>query len=164
MFIKLTYIFDNINITSKPCIIKVSLKSNMAIVQIDIWDSQSGLIAKMLINCCFNISSYITTICSTNMNPGISQYKNCWKQGHTTFACHFQDTRCLKCNGPHKVKHHHHFAWCCKANLRLTLSVSKPNKANYALILSNISTTRVITKQIPTPICSGIIISTKNGM
>ena len=32
MFIKLTYIFDNINITSKPCIIKVSLKSNMAIV------------------------------------------------------------------------------------------------------------------------------------
>ena len=31
------------------------------------------------INRCFNIGSYITTICSTNMNLGVSQCKNYWK-------------------------------------------------------------------------------------
>ena len=71
MFIKSTYIFDNINIVSKLCIIKVSPKSNMVIIWIDIWDSQSNLIAKTLINCCFNISSYVTTIHGANMNLSV---------------------------------------------------------------------------------------------
>jgi len=82
MFIKVTkatHIFDNINIMSKPCIIKVSLKSNIAIVRIDIWDSQSGSTAKKLINCCFNISSFVATIHGANINSSVSQYKNYWK-------------------------------------------------------------------------------------
>ena len=41
-FIKSTHIFDNVNIASRPCIIKISPKSNMVIVWIDIWDSQSS--------------------------------------------------------------------------------------------------------------------------
>jgi len=60
--IKNTHIFNNICITSKPYIIKVSLKSDMAIVWINIWDSQSGTSAKTLINHYFNVKSYITTI------------------------------------------------------------------------------------------------------
>ena len=48
--IKSTHIFDNVHIVSKPCIIKVSPKSDMAIIWINIWDSQSGTSTKMLIN------------------------------------------------------------------------------------------------------------------
>ena len=65
------HIFDNISLTSKLRVIKVSPKSDMAIVWIDIWDIQSSHNAKMLINRCFNIGNYITTIRGANMNPGI---------------------------------------------------------------------------------------------
>ena len=117
--IKSTYIFDNIKITSKPWVVKVSPKLNMAIVWIDIWDAQSGSLAKTLINRCFNVSSYITTIRGMNMNPGVLQCKNYWKWGHTTFTCRFQGSRYIKCNGLHKVEYYCHFTWCCKANFKM---------------------------------------------
>ena len=61
-FIKISYIFNNVNFASKPYIAKVFPKSNMAIVWLDIWDSQCGSTAKKLINCYFNVGSFITTI------------------------------------------------------------------------------------------------------
>ena len=48
--IKQNQIFNNIALTSKPQVIKVSLKSNMSVIWIDIWDVQSGSKAKSLIN------------------------------------------------------------------------------------------------------------------
>ena len=71
------HIFDNITLASKPRVIKVSPKSDMAIVWIDIWDVQSSQNAKMLINRCFNVGNYIATIRGANMNLGVSQCKNC---------------------------------------------------------------------------------------
>ena len=106
-------------IASKPWVVKVSPKLDMVIVWINIWDLQSSLVANSLINCCFNISSFIATIHGTNINSGILQCKNCWKWSHTTFACHFQGSWYVKYNGPHKVKHHWHFTWCCKANFKI---------------------------------------------
>ena len=77
--LKQNHIFDNISLASKPRVIKVSPKSDMAIVWIDIWDMQSGSSAKMLINRCFNVGNYIATIRGANMNPSVPQCKNCWK-------------------------------------------------------------------------------------
>ena len=76
-FIKTSHIFDNINITSRPWVVKVSSKSNMAIVWINIWDSQNGLMAKKLINQYFNVGRFIATIKDANMNSSVSQCKNC---------------------------------------------------------------------------------------
>jgi len=75
----------------------------------------------MLINRSFNIGSHIIIICSTNMNLGVLQCKNCWKWKHTTFACHIYGSKCLKCNGSHKLEHHHDIVWYCKANFKLNL-------------------------------------------
>jgi len=77
--IKENHIFNNMILTLRPGVIKVSLKSDMLIVWIDTWDAQSGAKAKSLINQCFNIGSYITTIHEANINLGVPQYKNCWK-------------------------------------------------------------------------------------
>ena len=107
--IKSTHIFNDIKVASKPCVCKVSPKSDMAIVWVDVWDSQNGSSAKKIINRSFNVGSFIATVRGANMNPGVPQCKNCWKWGHTTFACHFQGSRCVKCNGPHKFEHHRHF-------------------------------------------------------
>jgi len=73
--LKSTHIFNDVVLVSKPRVIKVSPKFNMAIVWIDIWDTQSGMKVKSLINKRFNVRSFITTICGANMNPGVLQYK-----------------------------------------------------------------------------------------
>ena len=107
---KQNHIFDNISLASKPRVIKVSPKSDMSIVWIDIWDVQSGKNAKMLINRCFNVGNFIATIRGANMNPGVPQCKNCWKWGHTTFSCKIQGAKCVKCNGLHKSEYHREFS------------------------------------------------------
>ena len=120
--LKQNHIFDNISLTSKLRIIKVSPKSDMAIIWIDIWDVQSGQNTKLLINRCFNVGNNIATIRGVNMNPGIPQCKNCWKWDHSTFSCHIQEAKCVKCNSPHKSEHHREFGWCCKANTKINPS------------------------------------------
>jgi len=77
--LKNNHIFNNIILASKPRIIKVSPKSDMSIIWIDIWDAQSGTKAKSFINRRFNVGSFIATIHGANMNPGVPQCKNCWK-------------------------------------------------------------------------------------
>ena len=59
---------------SRPRIIKVFLKSDIAIIWLDIWNVQSGSKAKGLINKCFNIGSYIIMICGVNMNLDVLFY------------------------------------------------------------------------------------------
>jgi len=119
--LKQNHIFNNISLASKPRVIKVSLKSDISIVWLDIWNVQSGSNAKILINRCFNVSNYIATIWGANMNPGVLQCKNCWKWGHATFSCRIQGAKCVKCNGLHKSEHHQEFGWCYKANAKINL-------------------------------------------
>jgi len=69
--IKRIHLFNNITLVLSPCIIKASSKSDMAVIWIDIWDSQNGAKAKNPINRCFNIGKYIATIRGTNMNPSV---------------------------------------------------------------------------------------------
>ena len=69
--IQLIHIFNNICLTSKPHVIKAFSKLDMAVVWINIWDSQSGMNAKGLINRLFNIGSSIATVHGTNMNLGV---------------------------------------------------------------------------------------------
>ena len=119
MILKQNQIFNNILLASKPRVIKVSPKSDMSIVWIDIWDVQSGSNTKMLINWCFNVGKYIVTIQGVNMNPRVSQCKNCWKWRHATFSCRIQGSKCIKCNSPHKSENHREFGWCCKLNNKI---------------------------------------------
>ena len=110
--LKNNHLFNDIVLTSKPYIIKVSPKSDMAIIWI-------------------NISSFIATVRGTNMNPDVLQYKNCWKWSHMVGVCHIQGSKYVRCNGPHLTEQHHHFTWYCKANektnpLRLETKKGKP--------------------------------------
>ena len=114
--IKQNQIFDNIILAFKHWVIKVSSKSDIAIVWIDIWDAQSGAKNKGLINQCFNVERSITTVRMANANLDIPQCKNCWKWDHLTFSCRIKGSKCVKCNGPYKLENHHEFSWCCKAN------------------------------------------------
>jgi len=103
-------LFEPMNLTAKPRVIKASPKSDMTIIWFNIWDSQNGSKAKLLINHSFNFGRYIATIRATNMNPGVPQCHNCWKWGHSTFSCHAHGSKCQKCNSPHKLEHHRDLA------------------------------------------------------
>ena len=110
LVIKSNNIFNNLSLVLKPQVIKALPESDMVIVWIDIWDTQSGYKAKNLINRSFNVGSFIMTIHGANMNPGVLQFKNCWKWEHSTFLCQAQGSKCIKCNRPHKSEHHQYFA------------------------------------------------------
>ena len=88
----------------------------MLIVWIDIWNIQSRHKAKSLINQCFNMGRYITTIREANVNFSVPQCKNCWKWEHTTISCRIQGSKYVKYNGPHKSENHCQFEWYYKAN------------------------------------------------
>ena len=107
--IKQNHIFNNVTLVSKLRVIKVSPKLDMAIIWINIWDTQSGTKAKDLINRYLNVRSSIATIRGTNANPGVPQCKNCWRWDHSTFSCRIQGLKCVKCNSPHKSENHCEF-------------------------------------------------------
>ena len=107
--LKNNHIFNNIILASKPQIIKVLPKSDIAIIWIDIWDTQNGSNTKKIINRCFNVGSFITTVYSANMNLGVLQCKNCWKWGHMAGVCCIQEAKCVKCNGSHLTAYHCYF-------------------------------------------------------
>ena len=113
----------------KPRIIKVSSKSDIVIVWIDIWNNQNGNNAKKIINRWFNVGNVIATVRSANMNPGVPQCKNCWKWGHLAEVCQIQGSKCAKYNGPHLTDNHHNFVWCCKANDKLNPSRLETKKS-----------------------------------
>ena len=60
--IKNNHVFNNIAVISRPRVIKVSLKSDIDIIWLNIWDIQSESKAQGLTNRCFNLESYIITI------------------------------------------------------------------------------------------------------
>ena len=119
LIIKANYIFNNLTLASKPRIIKASPKSDITVIWIDVWDTQSSKNGKMLINRCFNVRKHIATIHGANMNLDVPQCKNCWKWGHSTFVCRIQKLKYVKCNELHKSEHHCHFAWYSKANFKI---------------------------------------------
>ena len=162
--IKNNHIFNNIAIALKLRVIKASLKLDIAIIWLNIWDIQSKSKVRGLINRCFNVGSYIMIIWRANINPEILQCKNCWKWDHVTFSCRIQGFRCVKCNGPHKTEHHWHFAWCCKANKKLTFLGWKQNRVNLVHIHSSFLTTKAIIKPTHTDILSESIASIKSSI
>ena len=65
------HIFNNISIVSRPRIIKILPKLDMAIIWLDIWDTQSGSKVKRLINRYFNVRNFIAIVWGANMNLGV---------------------------------------------------------------------------------------------
>jgi len=66
--IKSIHIFDNVVLVFHPCVIKASPKSDIAVVWVNIWSSQTGIKEKCFINRCFNIEYHIVTIREISMN------------------------------------------------------------------------------------------------
>ena len=144
--IKEMHIFNNITLASKSCVIKVLAKSDMVVVWINIQNSQSESAVKNIINQCFNVRWYIAIVYGTNMNPDVSQNKNCWKQRHLTLSCYSHVFRCAKCNRTHTTEHHRERMYGIAKRTR-TLTEQPPKNVSYVLISSNALTAKKTIKQ-----------------
>ena len=60
--LKEMHLFKDIVLASKSHVIKASLKLDMAVIWVDIWDSQNGSSVKNIINQHFNIGHFVATI------------------------------------------------------------------------------------------------------
>ena len=145
--LKSNHIFNDIVLVSNTRIIKVSSKSDMSIIWINIWDTQSRSKVKCLINRRFNVGSFIITICGANMSPDILQCKNCWKQGYSTDVCKIQDAKCVKYSSPYQTIHHCEFTWYCKANNKINPSRLEKKRVSHACTPSSVQTVKENTKQ-----------------
>ena len=67
-----TDMFNGIILASYPRVIYTSKNSDMAVIWVNIWNSQNGTKAKSLINRSFNFGRHIAIIRGTTMNPGVS--------------------------------------------------------------------------------------------
>ena len=137
---KQNQIFDNIKLASRSRVIKVSFRSDISIVWIDIWDYQSGSKVKCLINQCFNVGRYIFIIQGANMNLSVPQCKNCWRWKHAIFSYKVQESKYVKCNRPRKSENYHEFGWCYKVNEKLNpprLETKKGELCPYLFKYSN---------------------------
>ena len=135
----------------------------MSIIWIDIWDVQSGSKAKCLINRCFNVSRYITTIRDANMNLGVPQCKNCWKWGHATFSCRIQGSKCIKYNGPTNWKITMNLDSVVRQMRRQTLLDSRWRRENHVCTCSSAQTVGRTTKLTQTNIPFGGTNSIESG-
>ena len=138
--IKASHIFNDLTLTSKSRVIKAFPKSNMTVIWIDVWDTQSRKNGKILINRYFNIRRYIATIHGANINLAIPQYKNCQKQEHSTFMCRIQDSNCAKYNELHKSEYYCQFTWYCKTNFKTNptrLETKQKELCSYSFKCSN---------------------------
>ena len=119
--IKANHIFNDLTLALKLRVIKIFPKSNIAVIWIDVQNTQSGSNSKMLINRCFNIERHISTIQGANMNPDIPQCKTYQKWSHTMRFCRIQDFKCVKYNRLHKLEHYYQFEQYCKTNYKINL-------------------------------------------
>ena len=150
--LKQNQIFDNISLASKPWVIKVSPKSDMSIVWIDIWDVQSGTNTKMLINRCFNVGEYIATIQGANMNPGVPSARTAGNRDMPLSRAEYRAPNMSSVT--------------VLTNPRITESsdgATNWRKVNHALTHSNAWTAVEIIKPTPMYALSGAIVSTGSG-
>ena len=161
--LKNNHMFNDIVLASKPRIIKVSPKSDMAIVWIDIWDTQNGNNAKKIINRRFNIGNVITTVRGANMNPDVPQCKNCWKWGHLVGSVEFKTQNVPNVMGLILLTIIVTLHSVVKLTINSTLLDWKPRRVNHAHIRSSISTVRVLMVLILWNVHSRNTVSTRSG-
>ena len=163
LILKQNKIFNNITLVSRPRVTKVSPKSDMAIIWIDIWDAQSSSNAKMLINRCFNVGKYIATIHSTNMNPGIPQCKNCWKWAMQPSHAEFKVPNASNVMALTSLRTTTNLGGAVRLMRRQIYHALKQRRVNPTLTPSSAPIVGVTIKQISTNVPSGDTTSTENG-
>jgi len=162
--IKTTHIFNDIKVVSKPCVCKVSSKSNIAIIWINIWDLQNRSLAKKIINQSFNVGSFITSVRRANMNPVFYNIKTTGS-GATLYSCAIsKGLNALNAMNPTNTNTTVTLIGAAKPTSKLTLLISKLSKENHVHIHSSVLIAKAITKPIYTHAYSSITALTRNGI
>jgi hypothetical protein len=104
---------DGLSAVRIPRVIKSKGSNDMAVIFLDVWDSQNGINTKDVVNKVYHIGGKLIRIEYACPREFVPQCQKCWAWNHGTKACRLNHYRCPKCNGGHKEENHNMFAECC---------------------------------------------------
>src|SRR5262249_722784 len=99
---------------SAPRIVHNGRSLDTARVYFDISDTQSGVMAKKMVNRYLAVGPAACRIMPAPIRVGTPLCDRCWKWGHTSLQCRKLSATCAHCGGPHELKNHREFAVCCR--------------------------------------------------
>ena len=107
---------NHLPLASAPRPVRNSRSADTATVWFEIWDSQTGANASVVVYHRIHIEGAVCSIRRAQAQPGVPLCGRCWCWGHSTQACRRQAIVCPRCGGPHKVENHRALASCCKGH------------------------------------------------
>jgi hypothetical protein len=115
---------DGITAVRTPRVIKSKGSNDMAVVFLDVWDSQNGINMKDVVNKMYHICGKLVRIEYARPREFVPQCQKCWAWTHGTKACCLNHYRCPKCNGGHREENHNMFAECCSEERKINGFIS----------------------------------------
>jgi hypothetical protein len=105
--------FAGIECVRNPAIIRSKGSNDMAVVFMDIWDSQNGINSKNLVNKVYHIGGKLIRVEYARPREFVPQCQKCWKWNHGTKACRLNHIKCARCGAGHRVENHNQHTTCC---------------------------------------------------
>ncbi|KXN85795.1 hypothetical protein AN958_10798 [Leucoagaricus sp. SymC.cos] len=104
-----SHIASSFILANSLCIMWNSQHVDSATVWFNVIDSQSGAVAKHLINSSFQFGPASCPVRPAQSHASVPVCQHCWRWGHSTYTC-------KSCAGPHSEANYHSLASCCHGN------------------------------------------------
>jgi hypothetical protein len=105
--------FAGIECVRNPAVIRSKGSNDMAVVFMDIWDSQNGINSRNLVNKVYHIGGKLIRVEYARPREFVLQCQKCWKWNHGTKACRLNHVKCARCGAGHRVENHNQHSTCC---------------------------------------------------
>jgi hypothetical protein len=105
--------FAGIECVRNPAVVRSKGSNNMAVVFMDIWDSQNGINSRDLVNKVYHIGGKLIKVEYARPREFVPQCQRCWNWNHGMKVCRLNHIKCARCGAGHQIKNHNHYATCC---------------------------------------------------
>jgi hypothetical protein len=107
--------FRGLECVRAPAVVRSKGSNDMAVVFVDVWDSQNGICTKNLVNKIYHIGGKLIKLEYVRQREFVPQCQKCWSWTHGTNRCRINHQLCARCGQPHRTQNHHEFATCCRS-------------------------------------------------
>jgi hypothetical protein len=117
--------FVGLECVRKPAVVRSKGLNDMAVVFMDVWDSQNGFHMCNIVNKIYHIGGKLIKVEYARPREFVPQCQKCWRWNHSTKGCHLNHERCARCGGGHCTANHNFHVTCCGEERKKTGIVGK---------------------------------------
>jgi hypothetical protein len=96
-----------------PRVIRSKGSNDMAVVFMDVWDSQNGFNTSNIVNKMYHLGGKLIHIEYARPREFVPQCQKCWLWTHSTKGCRINHQKCARCHGGHQTENHNMYGYCC---------------------------------------------------